>query len=59
MSTARPLPGPALKAGEILGDKAIGAIEAASANAQLAPKTLLDAATGDIDPSRPARSAHR
>jgi serine protease AprX len=51
-STARPLPGPSLKAGEILGDKAIGATKTSGANAGLSPNLLLDAATGDIDYTR-------
>ncbi len=52
MTTARPLPGPSLKAGEVVGEKAIGATKASGANTGLALNTLVDAATGDIDYTR-------
>jgi serine protease AprX len=52
MTTARPLPGPSLPAGEVVGEKAIGATKATGANTGLAPNIFVDGATGDIDYTR-------
>jgi serine protease AprX len=51
VTTARPLPGPALKAGELVGEKAAGAKPLVTNNTR-ALNTFLDPATGDIDYTR-------
>ncbi|MDP9344425.1 MAG: S8 family peptidase [Actinomycetota bacterium] len=52
-STARPLPGPSFKMGEIVANKAVGASgKALASNDGLAPNSLVDATTGDIDFTR-------
>jgi serine protease AprX len=51
VTTARPLPGPALKAGEVLGEKAAAAKPAVAPSAR-ALNSFIDPATGDIDYTR-------